>query len=262
MRGAFLEALDIRTMDRMERTIALITGANKGIGYEVARRLGRHGMTVLVGARDEARGSAAVEQLRAAGTRAELVPLDVNDSASIADASAQIEHRFGRLDVLVNNAGVHVEPTQAPPSQVTSSILRTTYETNVFAVVDVINAMLPLLRRSDAGRIVNVSSTMGSMTLWSDADSANRRFYPLFLAYNSSKAALNAITVQYAVELLESGIKVNAASPGFVATDLNDHRGILQLEDEPSVSAVVEMATLPADGPTGGFYDADGPAAW
>jgi len=246
----------------MDNTVALVTGANKGIGYEVARRLGRCGMRILVGARDEARGSRAAASLEAEGIAARWVSLDVDDPGSVEAAKSSIEAEFGRLDVLVNNAGIHIDPDECPPSQLDVAIMRKTYETNVFAVVAVTNAMLPLLERSAAGRIVNVSSTMGSMAEWTNPDSPNRRFYPLFLAYNSSKAALNCITVQYAIELLSTGIKVNAASPGFVATDLNQHRGTLQLEDEASVSAIVEMALVPDDGPTGAFFAAEGPVDW
>jgi NAD(P)-dependent dehydrogenase (short-subunit alcohol dehydrogenase family) len=165
----------------------------------------------------------------------------------------------------VNNAGVSLE--QAPeirgvPSAVPVELVRQTFETNVFGVIAVTNAMLPLLRRSPAGRIVNVSSTMGSLTAWADPASPQRRYAPVLIAYDSSKAALNAITLHYAAELAETSIKVNAASPGYVATDLNQHRGTLKLEDEESVAAIVRLATLDEDGSTGAFLSSEGPATW
>jgi NAD(P)-dependent dehydrogenase (short-subunit alcohol dehydrogenase family) len=245
--------------------IALVTGANKGIGRETARRLGALGMTVLVGARNRERGEATAAELRATGSDTRFVMLDVTSPGTIRGAGEAIDSEFGRLDVLVNNAGVSLE--QAPgmrgvPSAVPLETVRRTYEINVFGVLAVINHMLPLLRRSPAGRIVNVSTTMGSLSAWADPASPQRRYAPLLVAYDSSKAAINAITLHYAAELAGTPVKVNAASPGYVATDLNGHRGTLRLEDEASVSVIVRLATLDEDGPSGAFLRDEGPVAW
>jgi NAD(P)-dependent dehydrogenase (short-subunit alcohol dehydrogenase family) len=220
---------------------------------------------VLVGARDEGRGRVAAEQLSQEGADARFVRLDVTKPDTIEETRDRIDRQFGRLDILVNNAGVSLE--QAPeirgvPSAVPVEVVRRTFETNVFGVIAVTNAMLPLLRRAPAGRIVNVSSTMGSLTAWADPASPLRRYAPVLIAYDSSKAALNATTLHYAAELAQTSIKVNAASPGYVATDLNQHRGTLKLEDEESAAAIVRLATLDEDGPTGAFLSSEGPATW
>lgn len=229
-------------------TIVLITGANKGIGKETARQLGARGATVLIGSRDEARGQQAVGELTADGADARFVQLDVTDGSSIRAAAKWIETEFGRLDVLINNAGIWVEG-MAPPEQVTVDQLRATYEVNVYGVVAVTNALLPLLRKSAAARIVNVSTELSSLAL--HADPQHHVSGMRLLAYNSSKTALNAITLMYANDLREDGILVNAAYPGFVATDLNGHRGVLGVE--AGAKASVYLATLPDDGPTGVF---------
>jgi NAD(P)-dependent dehydrogenase (short-subunit alcohol dehydrogenase family) len=242
--------------------VALITGANKGIGKEVARRLGARGLIVLMGARDPRKGDAAASELREQGIDARPLTVDVTDDDAIEAARASIERGFGRLDVLVNNAGISLERDRRTPSQTPVGVVRATYETNVFGAIAVTNAMIELLRRAPSGRIVNVSSAMGSSGLWSDPSSVQRRFAPLLLGYDTSKAALNSATLHYALELAGTGIKVNAASPGFVATDLNDHEGQLSVEDEQSVSAVIHLATLPPDGPTGEFHTKEGPAPW
>ncbi|MEV0374128.1 SDR family oxidoreductase [Streptomyces sp. NPDC050636] len=228
--------------------IVLVTGANKGIGLETARRLGELGMTVLVGARDKGRGEAAAEQLRAGGADARFVHLDVTDEKTVAATAQWIEAEFGRLDVLINNAGVWIEG-MTPLAEVTVQQLRDTYEINVFGVVAVTNALLPLLRRATAARIVNVSTELSSLQL--SADTTNHVSSMRLLAYNSSKTALNSLTLMYANELRESGILVNAAYPGFIATDLNGHRGFQPVEE--GARASVHLATLPADGPTGQF---------
>jgi NAD(P)-dependent dehydrogenase (short-subunit alcohol dehydrogenase family) len=239
-----------------DRRVAVVTGANKGIGLEIARQLARQGITVYLGARDEARGRAAAEKLRAEGLDARPLRLDVTDDRSVAAAASALEKDAGRLDVLVNNAGVALD--DAPPSRLSGEVLRRTYETNVFGVVRVTQAFLPLLRRSDAGRIVNLSSGLGSLALNSDPGWA---FAPVkYLAYNSSKTALNAITVQFAHELRETPIKVNAADPGYVATDMNRHQGVRSVEQ--GAATPVRLATLPADGPTGGYFNDDGPVPW
>jgi len=236
--------------------VALVTGANKGIGLEIARQLGRQGMTVLVGARHEERGGKAAEGLRSEGVSACFIRLDVTSQNSIDQAAHRIEEEFGRLDILVNNAGICIDDT--PPSGFDLSVLRRTYETNVFGPVAVIRAMLSLLRKSSAGRIVNMSSSLGSLTLTNDP---NWTFAHVnLLAYNSSKTAVNAMTVQFAKEFHGTPIKVNSADPGYTATDLNYHTGPRRVEQGAWIA--VRLATLPADGPSGGFFDEDGPLPW
>lgn len=237
--------------------IALITGANKGIGFEIARQLGALQTVVLIGARDEARGDQAADALRAQGLQAAALRLDVTDGAAIARVAIQIEEQYGRLDILVNNAGISSR-FRVAPSEVTVDQMREVYDTNVFGVMAVTNEMLPLLRRSAAGRIVNMSSGLGSLTLNSDPRSEFGTYN--IIAYQSSKTALNAITIAYAKELRDSGIKVNAADPGFTATDLNNHRGYRTVEQGAAVA--VQLATLGADGPTGTFQDENGPIPW
>jgi NAD(P)-dependent dehydrogenase (short-subunit alcohol dehydrogenase family) len=244
------------TPQSVERYIALITGANKGIGLEIARQLGRQGMIVVIGARDERRGRDAAAGLQSEGITAHCIRLDVTSQETIDQAARRIAEEFGRLDVLVNNAGIFID--DAPPSGLDMAVLRRTYETNVFGPVAVTRAMLPLLRQSAAGRIVNLSSSLGSLTLTSDS---SWEFAHLnLLAYNSSKTALNAITVQFAAELRNTPIKVNAADPGYTATDLNHNQGTRSVEH--GARAAVRLATLLADGPTGGLFDEDARLPW
>jgi NAD(P)-dependent dehydrogenase (short-subunit alcohol dehydrogenase family) len=235
--------------------IALVTGANKGIGFATARQLGDLGVTVLLGARDETRGKQAAALLAAQGITVVPLRIDVTDGATITDAAEQIERQYGRLDILVNNAGIG-GGFYGPPSAMTVEAMRKVYETNVFGVVAVTNAMLPLLRRSEAGRIVNMSSDLGSLEL----NSGPRLAHVNLLGYQSSKTALNAVTVLYAKELRDTGIKVNAANPGLVATDINGHNG----DRTPEQGAViaVRLATLDADGPTGTCQDDRGVVPW
>jgi Dehydrogenases with different specificities (related to short-chain alcohol dehydrogenases) len=238
-------------------TLALITGANKGIGFETAMRLGQQGIHILVGARDTARGEEAVQKLAALDVQATFVELDVTDEMSIARAAQSIAEMFGGLDILINNAGISGGNVNTP-SATTLSVMRTVYDINVFGVVAVTKAMLPLLRKSQAGRIVNVSSGLGSITLASDR---NDKFFQFNnLPYQSSKAAVNAITVEFAKELAETPIKVNAADPGFTATDFNNHRGYRTVEQAATV--IVHLATLGEDGPTGSFQDENGNIPW
>jgi NAD(P)-dependent dehydrogenase (short-subunit alcohol dehydrogenase family) len=239
-----------------EQTIALVTGANKGIGYEIAAGLGALGWSVGVGARDEERREAAVEKLRAAGADAFGVALDVTDDASVLAAAGVLEERAGRLDVLVNNAavtgGMPQEPSTADPA-----VVRTAVETNVIGVIRVTNAMLPLLRRSASPRIVNMSSSGGSLSRQLDPgyDSG-----PLSAAYSPSKTMLNALTIQYAKELRDTNILINAACPGFTATDLNSFRGVRTPEQGAAIA--IWLATRPDDGPTGGFFEDAGVVPW
>lgn len=236
--------------------IALITGANKGLGFETARQLGRLRHTVLLGARDHARGQQAAEQLCSEGVDAHFVPLDVTDPASILAAARLIEDRYGRLDVLINNAGVQLD--DVPPSRLPEEVLHRTLDTNVVGVVRTTQAMLPLLRRSAAARIVNLGSAMGSLTLTSDPENIRSNYWQL--AYAASKAALNAVSVQFANELRAEGIKVNVADPGYVATDLTGHQGFNSLED--GALPVVRLATLPPDGPTASFHNLTDRTPW
>jgi NAD(P)-dependent dehydrogenase (short-subunit alcohol dehydrogenase family) len=238
-----------------EQTIALVTGANKGIGYEIAAGLGALGWRVGVAARDEARRETAVAQLRAAGADAFGVPLDVTDDASAAAAAGLIEESAGRLDVLVNNAaitgGMPQEPTVVDPAT-----MRAVVETNVIGVIRVTNAMLPLLRQSATPRIVNMSSSVGSLTLQTGGGDTG----PIAAAYSPSKSFLNAVTIQYAKELQDTNILINAACPGFVATDLNGFRGVRTPEQGAAIA--IRLASLPDDGPSGGFYDDAGVVPW
>ncbi|AVH67214.1 short-chain dehydrogenase [Nostoc sp. 'Peltigera membranacea cyanobiont' 213] len=238
--------------------VALITGANKGIGYEIARQLGSRGATVLVGARDIKRGEEAANQLRLNEIDARSVQLDVIAQKTIDSTAQQIESEFGKLDILVNNAGILAEGDRLPPSQVEIETLRQTYETNVFGVFAVTKALLPLLKKSTAGRIVNLSSGLGSLTQNSDPNYEFANFK--FLAYNSSKTVVNAITVLLAAELKDTSIKVNAADPGFTATDINQYQGYRTVEQ--GAIAAVKLATLPDDGSSGGFFDENGVVPW
>jgi len=229
----------------MTTTIALITGANKGIGLETARQLGARGVTVLAGAREEERGLAAERELRAGGADAAFVRLDVTDPESVREAADWIEKEYGHLDILVNNAGI---ARGGPPSQTDLDAVREVYEVNVFGVIRVTNAMLPLLHRAPAARIVNVSSEVGSISSMTDPASPLAHM-PAGLAYPSSKTALNMVTVLYARDLRDTPIRVNAANPGYTATDLNGNRGFRSVAEAAQVS--VHLATLPADGPSG-----------
>jgi NAD(P)-dependent dehydrogenase (short-subunit alcohol dehydrogenase family) len=242
----------------MTTTIALVTGANKGIGLETARQFGARGFTVLAGARDKERGLAAERELRAGGGDARFVLLDVTLDASVREAADWIEREYGRLDILVNNAGI---ARGNPASETNLDTMREVYEANVFGVIRVTNAMLPLLRRALAARIVNVSSEVGSISSMTDPASPLAQM-PASLAYPSSKAALNMITALYAKDLRDTPIKVNAANPGYTKTDLNRNSGFRSVTE--GAEASVYLATLPADGPSGilwgHLWSADGPA--
>ncbi|MFF0298395.1 SDR family oxidoreductase [Kitasatospora sp. NPDC004615] len=238
------------------RTVALVTGANKGIGYEIAAGLGALGWQVGVGARDAQRREDAVRTLRARGVDAFGVPLDVTDDDSATAAAELLTERFGRLDVLVNNAAVAGGWRQEPTTADLAGI-RQVMETNVLGVIRVTNAVLPLLRRSAAPRIVNMSSGVGSLTLQSDPEAFTG---PTSAAYGPSKTFLNAVTVQYAKELSDTDILVNLACPGYCATDLNDHRGTRTPTQGATIA--IRLATLPAGGPSGQFFNEDGPLPW
>ena len=233
--------------------VALVTGANKGIGFAIAQGLGAIGFSVGVGARDDTRREQAVQQLRAAGVDAFGVALDVTSEDSVAAAATAIEHRTGRLDVLVNNAGIagRTDAGAQDPTTLDLDVVRTVLDTNVFGVVRVTNAMLPLLRRAPSPRIVNMSSNMGSLTLQTG---------PILAAYAPSKSMLNSITAQYARALADTNIIVNAACPGYVATDFTGFNA--PRTPEQGAVIAIRLATLPDDGPRGGFFDDEGVVAW
>jgi NAD(P)-dependent dehydrogenase (short-subunit alcohol dehydrogenase family) len=248
----------VTTQSTDDKTTALVTGANKGIGYEIAAGLGALGWRVGVGARDDERRESAVAKLRAAGVDAFGVPLDVTDDASVTAAARLLEQDGGRLDVLVNNAGITGGMPQEP-TRVSAEQIRAVVETNVIGVVRVTNALLPLLRRSASPRIVNMSSGVGSLarqSATSDALSTG----PISAAYAPSKTFLNAVTVQYAKELRGTGILVNLGCPGFVATDLNGFRGVRTPEQGAAIA--IRLATLPDDGPSGGYFEDAGAIPW
>ncbi len=238
------------------KKIALVTGANKGIGKEIARQLGISGITVLIGARDPARGEETAAELRAAGFDAYAVVLDVTNAGVIAEAAETVRREHGRLDILINNAGIVLD--KGPASTIEVDTLRDTFETNVFGAFAIIRAFLPLLENSASARIVNMSSGLGSLTQNSDPGWSFAAVKPL--AYNASKAALNMITVIMAAELKDKGMKVNSANPGYVATDLNGHSGLRSVQQGAAIA--VHLATLPDDGPTGGFFEDEGSIPW
>ncbi|MFJ8716171.1 SDR family NAD(P)-dependent oxidoreductase [Streptomyces violaceus] len=230
-------------------TTTFITGANKSLGYETARRLIEAGHTVLVGARDSERGQAAADAL---GAR--FVQIDVTDDASVAAAAADIGAREGGIDILINNAGV-LGP-YSPADQLTAADASTVFDVNVVGIVRVTHAFLPLLRKSASPVIVNVSSGMGSFALTHDAERLeSQAIVPL---YTASKAAVTMLTTQYAKSWPD--LKVNAVDPGFTATDFNGHRGPQTVAE--GTDAIVELATIGADGPTGTFRDRHGEVAW
>ncbi|MCX4388212.1 SDR family oxidoreductase [Micromonospora peucetia] len=241
----------------MSAQVALVTGANRGIGYEIARGLAAAGMRVLIGARSAQRGREAAEKLAVAGYDVSTVRLDVTDAESVAATARTIEQAYGRLDVLVNNAAVLLDFGIAPSATPLDAVRRT-FETNVLGVVAVTNALLPLLRGAPAGRIVNLSSELGSLTAATDPTSPTSRM-PM-VAYNVSKSAVNAVTVSYANELRDTPIKVNAADPGYCATDMNGGEG--DYTPQQGASVAIRLATLPADGPSGGYFNEAGPLPW
>ncbi|MCL7366785.1 SDR family oxidoreductase [Streptomyces ardesiacus] len=230
-------------------TTTLITGANKGLGFETARRLIEAGHTVYIGARDAHHGRTAAERL---GAR--FVQLDVTDEDSVKAAAEFVRADAGRLDVLVNNAGI--AGARKPVGEVTGADMLTTYDTNVFGVVRVTHAFLPLLEASDAPVVVNVSSGLGSLA--ATTDPSRVEFHVTLLDYNSSKTALVMVTSQYAKAF--PAIRFNAVDPGYTATDFNSHRGTQTIEEGAEI--IVRMASIGADGPTGGFFDKTGTVIW
>ncbi|MGO8720528.1 MAG: SDR family oxidoreductase [Acidobacteriaceae bacterium] len=242
------------------KQVALITGANKGIGFETARQLGKLGITVILGSRDPGKGETAAAQLRAEGIDARPLRLDVTNAADRDAAVKFFEQQFGKLDILINNAGI--AETNAWSGNNTSSTtpetLQRVFETNLFAPVALTRVLLPLLRKSHAARIVNLSSIMGSLTLHSDPKSPIYGIKPF--AYDASKAALNAFTIHLAHELRGTKIKVNSAHPGWVKTDMGTDAAPMDIVAGAITS--VALATLSEDGPTGAFIHMGKPLPW
>ena len=227
---------------------ALITGANKCIGFEIARQLGALGCRIRLGSRDEERGRDAVAKLFGEGYDVRLLVIDVTDEEGVRAAAAQIRDEGGSLDVLINNAGI--PGGRDTPSLQPVDEIKTVYETNVFDPIRVTQAFLPLLKAAGQASVVMVSSGLGSLGWLSDPA---HPFYAVnVLGYNSSKTALNGVTVSFAKELASAGIKVNVADPGYTATDFNGHSGYRTVEQ--AAAGIVWLATQGADGPTGGFF--------
>ena len=238
----------------MDKKIAFITGGNRGLGFQTALAL-KDAAKVVIGSRDLAQGKKAVEKLRAAGVHAEVLEFDVTQAASHQAAYDYFSSCYGRLDILVNNAGISggTFPGTGPEhsaADVPMALLRKVFETNFFAQVALTKALLPLIRKSPAGRIVNLSSILGSLTL--HADPGSPIYHAKSFAYDASKTALNAFTVHLAYELRDTKIKVNSAHPGWVKTDMGGPEAPMELSEGAKTSAA--LATLPEDGPTGGYF--------
>ena len=235
----------------MTRKVAFITGANRGLGLETARGLGRLGIEVLLGVRNAERAEEAVAALRAEGITASAIAFDAKKPSTYHNAYDYIAHHYGQLDILVNNAGICLEELfVADASTVSPAVLRETFDVNFFAVIELTQLLLPLIRLAPEGRIVNLSSILGSLTLQSDP--ASPIAAAKALAYNASKTALNAFTVHLAAELADTPIKVNSAHPGWVKTAMGGEQAPIEVADGGITS--VQLATLPADGPSGGFF--------
>ncbi|MBN3833550.1 SDR family oxidoreductase [Burkholderia sp. Ac-20344] len=237
--------------------IALVTGANKGIGLEIARQLGVAGVSVILGVRDAQRARVALDDLSSQGLSVQAVPLDLNDEASIAAAAESILTQYGKLDILVNNAGI-VDAADGPPSTASPDAARRILETNFIGTLAVTQAMLPLLHKSPAARIVNLSSALGSLTL--NGDPASPYYAARLIGYNASKAALNMLTVQLAEELKGTAIAVNSVSPGYVKTDLTGHKGFLTAEEAAKLP--VKYALLGEDTVSGTLVGSNGATPW
>lgn len=247
-------------MSALQQRIALITGANRGIGFETAKKLAEQGIKVIIGARDPQKGAQAVEQLKQLGHDAEYLHYDAALAHSPHTVAAALESRFGKLDILVNNAGILKEELIGQNNTLTvdQDTLKTTFEANFFAVVALTQALLPLLQRSPAARIVNVSSILGSQTLHSTPDSPIE--VAKGLAYNASKSALNMFTIHLAHALKDTHIKVNSAHPGWVKTDLGGPHAPMELSDSWKTS--IRLATLDADGPSGAYFHEEQALPW
>jgi NAD(P)-dependent dehydrogenase (short-subunit alcohol dehydrogenase family) len=241
------------------KKIALITGANKGLGFEMAKQLGQAGVTVVLAARDAGRGQAAAEKLKKDGLDVEFLKLEVTNEDDRAAAAEYLGKKFGHLDILINNAGISGGPIGSGQASTTSpEVLNEVFQTNVFAPIALTQALLPLLKKSEAARIVNMSSILGSQTLHADPNSPIYNFKSL--AYDASKAALNSFTIHLAHELKDTKIKVNSAHPGWVKTDMGTDAAPMELPEGGKTGA--ELALLGADGPTGGFFHLGKPLPW
>jgi NAD(P)-dependent dehydrogenase (short-subunit alcohol dehydrogenase family) len=240
------------------KKIALVTGGNKGIGLEITRNLSGAGCTVLLGARNAERGQQAVRQLEQTGlSDIHFIEIDVTRQDTITDAAQQIEKQYGHLDILMNNAGVNLRGDGLPGVADVAAVQKV-FDTNFFGALRVAQTMLPLLRKSAAGRIVNVSSGLGSLTL--NSDPAWSGYNTKFIGYNASKVAMNMLTIQLAYELRETKIKVNSADPGYTKTDLNNNQGPQPVE--VGAVAATRLALLDDQGPTGRSFSKDGPHPW
>ena len=238
------------------KKIALVTGANKGIGFEVVCQIAASGCTVLLGARSKTLGEEAAATLKRDGLDVRFLPIDLDDAATIATAAQDIETGLGHLDILVNNAGI-ATPGDGSPSSVSLDAIERVFRVNFLGSVAVTQAMLPLLRKAASANIVNVSSGLGSLT--KSSDPAWTHVAAKFLGYAASKAALNMLTVQLAYELRDTSIKVNSVDPGYTATDLNQHRGVQTIPE--GAAEIIRLALL-TDGPTGTFSNAQGIVPW
>ena len=247
----------------MDQKIAFITGGNRGLGFQTALDLKNENVKVVIGSRDSAQGQQAVEKLRAAGVDADFIPFDITKSSDHKAAYDYFNSKYGRLDILVNNAGVAggTFPGEGPEhraSDVPLDLLHRVFETNFFSTVALTQTLLPLIKKSSAGRIVNLSSNLGSLTLHANPKS------PIYdaksFAYDASKTALNAFTVHLAYELRNTNIKVNSAHPGWVKTDMGGEQAPMELADGAKTS--VGLATLPDDGPSGGYFHLDKALPW
>jgi NAD(P)-dependent dehydrogenase (short-subunit alcohol dehydrogenase family) len=247
----------------MHARTALVTGANRGLGFATARRLASLGFRTIIGSRDAGRGELAAATLRTQGLNAIAVPIDVDSDTSVREAADVVAENWGTLDVLVNNAGILPEATATrAASPVDASLFRRTFETNVFGAVRTIQQFHPLLERAPHGHIVNVSSTMGSLADQTDPQSP---YYGLALpAYQSSKAALNAITIVVAKLLAGSSVQITSVCPGWVQTDLGgpDNRAAAPLTADDAAQTVVDVVCAPAEWRSGQFVDASGPVRW
>jgi NAD(P)-dependent dehydrogenase (short-subunit alcohol dehydrogenase family) len=245
----------------MSKKIALITGANKGLGFETALQLGKEGVHIIAAARDKSKGIEAVEKLKAAAIEAEFLQLDVNKDTDIQFAFDYINNKYGKLDILINNAGIQIESDNWGVNTsigLDETLLRQTMDTNFFSLVKLTNALLPLIKKSEAGRIVNLSSILGSLQLHGNPDS------PIYgsklFAYNTSKTALNAFTIHLAAALADTAIKVNAVHPGWVKTDMGTDAAPMNIPEGAKTS--VALALIGSDGPNGKFIHLDQEIPW
>lgn len=257
--GTYIILLEIE-MSTQQAKVAFISGGNRGIGFETAKKLGEVGITVVIGVRDLKKGEAAAKELMAEGVKADVVNYDATDSKSADTVYQYIDHKYGKLDILINNAGVLKEDLVGnnDSSTVTQAVLKETFQTNLFSVVELTQRLLPLIRKAPAGRIVNLSSILASQTLHS---MENSPIDPAKgLAYNASKTALNVFTTHLAHELRGTGIKVNSAHPGWVKTELGGPHAPMEVSDSWKTS--VRLATLNENGPTGGFFHENDALPW